>query len=503
MSGFGFDAKEDRAVGCGVGLEACSELSCVEGIDTVVVIGGHDEGDGIGDRFFEFVIRRICPKPSEFFCILWIAVLRDPESGDGGDREADHIGEGDLAGDGPKEIGALGHGCGDEQTAVASAAYGESLGLGDAVGDQPFGGSDKVVEDILFFVASSCFVPRSAVFSAAAKVGKGKDTTAIEPREEGGHKGRLERDFEAAVAVEFGGVVSVALESFAIDEKHRDACAIFGGVEDLFGLIAAEVYGDADLFDAFEGLGGEIVAVSGGGVDPRSEAKEDLVALGACADIADAAFGGERDLAQELALARKQQQARDDIFHRVDQQVSFDKEDFLKDAFLLGDQGLPMFLCGVMERGDQDATTGGFVGGGDQHLSVHDVGAELPLESFGEGEEGAFGGDGSVIKVVVGPVDAGGDVKHAAVGRDGRIEPSFFFESFAKDQAVVCGGSTEAMVKDPSVVVFVPCGDGARGRIGDVKKAESVAIPNHRGPAGLVDAVGEMGFCGDIEDADL
>ncbi len=183
--------------------------------------------------------------------------------------------------------------------------------------------------------------------------------------------------------------------------------------------------------------------------------------------------------------------------------MSFDKEDFLKNTFLLGDQGLPMFLGGVMERGDQYATTGGFVGGGDQYVSVHDVGAELPLESFGEGKEGAFGGDGSVIKVVVGPVDAGGDIKHAAVGRDGRIEPCFFFESFAKDQAVVFGGSTEPMVKDPPIVVFVTSGDGAKGRVGDVEKAESVAIPDHRGPAGLVDAVGEMGFCGDIEDADL
>lgn len=67
MSGFGFDAKEDGAVGGGAGLEACSELSCVEGIDTVVVIGGHDKGDGVGRGFFEFVIGRICPKPTEFF----------------------------------------------------------------------------------------------------------------------------------------------------------------------------------------------------------------------------------------------------------------------------------------------------------------------------------------------------------------------------------------------------------------------------------------------------
>ncbi len=59
----------------------------------------------------------------------------------------------------------------------------ELLGAGVVVLDEPLGGGDEVVEDVLFAVFDSLLVPVFAVFAAAAKIGDGEHPAEFHPAE--------------------------------------------------------------------------------------------------------------------------------------------------------------------------------------------------------------------------------------------------------------------------------------------------------------------------------
>ena len=90
----------------------------------------------------------------------------------------------------------------DKQSAVAPALDGESWGGSVFIFDQPLGGSNVVVEDILFFGFDAGLVPRLSVFAAPAEVGHGKDATQLHPDKIGDAEGRGQADVKSAVAVE-------------------------------------------------------------------------------------------------------------------------------------------------------------------------------------------------------------------------------------------------------------------------------------------------------------
>ena len=60
---------------------------------------------------------------------------------------------------------------------------------GVVVGDEPLGGGDEVVEDVLFFQLDAGLVPGFAVLAAAAEAGLGVDAAHLHPEDVGGGEG--------------------------------------------------------------------------------------------------------------------------------------------------------------------------------------------------------------------------------------------------------------------------------------------------------------------------
>ena len=142
---------------------------------------------------------------------------------------------------GPEQVRALGQAGADQQAAVGAAADGE-FGRGRvAIGDQPFGGGDEVVEDVLLVVLLARLVPRLAVLAAAAQVGDGQDAARLQPDDLAGAERGRQGDVEAAVAVQVGRVLAVQRQALAVGQEQRDARAVFAGVEDLTRLVVVGV----------------------------------------------------------------------------------------------------------------------------------------------------------------------------------------------------------------------------------------------------------------------
>ena len=122
-----------------------------------------------------------------------------------------HIGNGDLADDGTKETGPLEHAGSDEQSAIASASYGELFRICIFIFDEPFGGGDEVVKDVLLFVEHPCLVPFFAVLSTSSQVCDGIYAAQLEPGQGIDGKIWFEADVISAVAVKQSGVAGVEL----------------------------------------------------------------------------------------------------------------------------------------------------------------------------------------------------------------------------------------------------------------------------------------------------
>ncbi len=150
VAGPGFDADEGGGIG-GLGiLQLGGKLETVAGDDAVVGVGGGDEGGGVAGAGLEVVIGGIGAEGFEFFGVVGGAVVVDPGPADGELVEAEHVHDAHGGEAGPIEFGALGHAGADEQAAIAAALDGEFLGAGVVIRDEPFGGGDEVIKNILF-----------------------------------------------------------------------------------------------------------------------------------------------------------------------------------------------------------------------------------------------------------------------------------------------------------------------------------------------------------------
>ena len=147
------------------------ELEAVGGDDAVVVVGGGDQGGRVAGAGLEVVERRVGVEGLELVRVVGGAVVVGPGPADGELVEAEHVHDADGGQGGAEEVGALGHAGADEQAAVAAAADGELGALVYLFGDQPLGGGDEVVEDVLLVQLGAGLVPVLAVLAAAAEVG--------------------------------------------------------------------------------------------------------------------------------------------------------------------------------------------------------------------------------------------------------------------------------------------------------------------------------------------
>src|SRR5207237_1020169 len=88
---------------------------------------------------------------------------------------------------------------------------------------------DEVIVSALAVAFAGCLMPDRAELAAAADVGQDVGDPAFQQsRADAGIIVRQHRDFETAVGVKQGGIISIILEALAADLEIRDFGPIFG-----------------------------------------------------------------------------------------------------------------------------------------------------------------------------------------------------------------------------------------------------------------------------------
>ncbi len=146
-------------------------------------------------------------------------------------------------------------------------------------------------------------MPLLAILATATQVHVGADAAAVHHGKQGAGvgEGGVEAHVEAAVTVEEGGALAVALEALLVDEEHGDAGSVLAVEEDLLGHIVVALEVDLGLEEEVALARLQVILVDGTGEGVTGETVEDLlgVLLGA---EADRAVSGQLDLADQLAV---------------------------------------------------------------------------------------------------------------------------------------------------------------------------------------------------------
>lgn len=245
-------------------LQSGGVFEAVAGDDAVVGVGGGDEGSGINGSRFQIMVRRIGVEGFEFFGVVGGSIVIYPEASGGEFLKSEHVHNPDGGETSAKEVGTLIHTSADEETAVATASDGEFGGFCVTVFDQPFGGGNEVVKDVLFAEFGAGFVPSLAVFAAAAKVCLGIDAAHFHPGKVADGEAGRQRDVEASVAVKKGWRGAVWLKVFLMADEHGNASAVFTMIEDLFNKVVVGVERNFWPADELAFAGQDIVAVDAG-----------------------------------------------------------------------------------------------------------------------------------------------------------------------------------------------------------------------------------------------
>src|SRR5688572_12728217 len=105
--------------------------------------------------------------------------------------------------------------------------YRELAGRGVLVFDQVFGCGNKVVKYILLLQLCSGRVPFFAILAAAAHVCRRINESLLKQRKSQRTEARRGYAVESAITVKQCWIVAVELDSLFVDQKHRDASAVF------------------------------------------------------------------------------------------------------------------------------------------------------------------------------------------------------------------------------------------------------------------------------------
>src|SRR5258708_17615955 len=98
------------------------------------------------------------------------AVVRSPGPADGEFVKAQHVHHPNFRQSDPEEIRSLGEARANQKAAIAAAANRQLRSRSVLVGDEPFGGANEIIEDILLFESCSRLVPLFAVLATAPQV---------------------------------------------------------------------------------------------------------------------------------------------------------------------------------------------------------------------------------------------------------------------------------------------------------------------------------------------
>src|SRR5581483_561833 len=149
---------------------------------------------------------------------------------------AQHVQQGVPANYSLEQVGPLSDRCPHKQAAIAAAFNRELGGVGVTIRDQPLGGAEEVVEDILLIGLHAGAVPLLAELATTAEIGHGKHPTVLCPQHSGGAELRSVTYVETAVRSHQGGIRPVQLETFLVEQEHGYASLVLRLVPDLLQL---------------------------------------------------------------------------------------------------------------------------------------------------------------------------------------------------------------------------------------------------------------------------
>src|SRR5699024_8966747 len=170
---------------------------------------------------FQIVVGRIIVEVvKHFFRIIRSSVIGGPGGANGKQVIAQHIKHTDLRDGHAGQLWTLRHGGTYQQSAVGAAYNSQLFRAGIIVIDQIFGGSNKIIKDILFLHFDVLLVPAFAIFTAAAQVGYGKNTAHFQPGDPAGAEGGRQADVKSAITVQQGWLLPVEFHILSVYDEH-------------------------------------------------------------------------------------------------------------------------------------------------------------------------------------------------------------------------------------------------------------------------------------------
>src|SRR5699024_1717965 len=198
---------------------------------------------------FQIVAGRIIVEVvKHFFRIIRSSVIGGPGGANGKQVIAQHIKHTDLRDGHAGQLWTLRHGSTYQQSAVGAAYNSQLFRAGIIVIDQIFGGSNKIIKDILFLHFDALLVPACTIFTAATQIGYGKNTAHFQPRDPPGAERRGQTDVKSTITVQQGWLLSIEFYILSMYDKHRNFRAVLTFVEYLLSGILPRIKGHLRLF---------------------------------------------------------------------------------------------------------------------------------------------------------------------------------------------------------------------------------------------------------------
>src|SRR6266478_2080360 len=173
------------------------------------------------------------------------------------------------------------------------------------LGDQPVGGGDEVIEDLLLVQLCSRQVPLLAVLTAAAKIGDRIHSAHLHPDQPAHREPRRDADLEPAVPEEIRRIPSVQLHPFPEGEEHRHARAVLARVEDLPRFVEVRIKVDLRPAEHLAPPAGGLVPVDRAGLREAGERIEGLRVRTLAPEAADRADSRQDQLPERRAVQRE------------------------------------------------------------------------------------------------------------------------------------------------------------------------------------------------------
>ena len=153
------------------------------GDNSVVCIGSRHQGRGIFRIRLDVVVGRIRVERSELLGIVRAAKVIHPKAARRKFMKAQHVHHSHSRQAGAEQFRTLSHASSDQQPTITPPLNGKFLGTRVLASDQPFGGGDEVVKNILLVVFDTRFVPLLTILTPATQVRDRKDATHFQPRD--------------------------------------------------------------------------------------------------------------------------------------------------------------------------------------------------------------------------------------------------------------------------------------------------------------------------------